>query len=210
MCIRDAYFPCNTNATYLWDSTLVAGCLEEGANHARTAVQTDPLSGYTNAILGMTLCLSGSAAEALPIAQRGVELDPESFVARWVLHQSLYFNQRFDESVAVGDAALAMSGRHPWAMATLAGTLADSGKHEDAQAIYAELLGRARRSYVQPSELALAAAAAGMRDDAIAHAHTALSTRDPARLKFSRYWPWSKPLREDPRSGEILQEAKLD
>src|SRR6266566_3338831 len=41
--------------------------------------------------------------------------------------------------------------------------------------IYAELLARARRSYIQPSELAIAAAAAGMLDDAIAHAQRPLA-----------------------------------
>jgi tetratricopeptide (TPR) repeat protein len=140
-----------------------------------------------------------------------VELDPESFVARWVLHQALYFSQRFEEAVAVGETALAMSGRHPWAMATLATTFAAWGRPDDAHAIYAELLARARRSYVQPCELAITASAAGMRDDAIAHAHTAVRIRDPlALLKFSKYWPWSLRLRDDPRLQEILSDVRLD
>jgi len=190
---------------------LTAGCLEEGAKQARLAMETDPLSGYTNAILGMTLCLSGSVAEALPISQRGAELDSDSFVARWVFHQALYFSKRFDEAVAVGEAALAMSGRHPWAMATLATTLADWGRCGEAQAIYAELLARSQRSYVQPGELAIAAAAAGRRDDALGHARVSIDARDPvAWLKFSKYWPWSRRLREDPRFREILSEIHLD
>jgi serine/threonine protein kinase len=187
------------------------GRLEEGVYHAKVATETDPLSGYANAILGMTLCLCGSAGEAVPISQRGVELDPESFVARWVLHQALYFSQRFEEAVAVGETALAMSGRHPWAMATLATTFAAWGRPDDAHAIYAELSARARRSYVQPCELAITAAAAGMRDDAIAHAHTAVRIRDPmAPIKFSKYWPWSLRLRDDPRFQEILSDGRLD
>jgi TolB-like protein len=190
---------------------LTAGCLEEGAKQARLAMETDPLSGYSNAILGMTLCLSGSVAEALPISQRGAELDSDSFVARWVFHQALHFSKRFDEAVAVGEAALSMSGRHPWAMATLATTLADWGRCEEAQAIYAELLARSQRSFVQPGELAIAAAAAGRRDDALGHARTSIEIRDPAAwIKFSKYWPWSRRLREDPRFREILSEINLD
>jgi TolB-like protein/Flp pilus assembly protein TadD len=186
---------------------LAAGRLEEGVSHARLAVNADPLSGYANTILGMTVCLSGAIDEGLQISKRAVELDPESFVARWVLHQALYFSQRFEEAVVVGETALAMSGRHPWAMATLASTLATWGRREDAQAVYAELVARAKRNYVQPSELAIAASAAGMRDEAIAHAHAAVSTRDPGRLKFSKYWPWSLRLREDPRFQELISEV---
>lgn len=186
---------------------LAAGRLEEGVSHAKLAVNADPLSGYANTILGMTVCLSGAIDEGLQISKRAVELDPESFVARWVLHQALYFSQRFEEAVVVGETALAMSGRHPWAMATLASTLATWGRREDAQAVYAELVARAKRNYVQPSELAIAASAAGMRDEAIAHAHAAVSTRDPGRLKFSKYWPWSLRLRQDPRFQELISEV---
>jgi hypothetical protein len=34
LCIRDAYFPCNTNTIYLWDSTL--------AHHHKTGVILNP------------------------------------------------------------------------------------------------------------------------------------------------------------------------
>ena len=50
---------------------LAAGRVEEGVSHARMAMETDPLSGYTNAILGMTLCLCGSAAEGVAISAWG-------------------------------------------------------------------------------------------------------------------------------------------
>lgn len=190
---------------------LTDGRFEEGIMHARLAVETDPLSGYANAVLGLTQCVSGAAREALQSSRRGVELDPDSFIARWILHITLHFSERFEEAVAVGEAALAMSGRHPWAMSTLATTFAEWGKPEEALAIYAEMTARARRSFVQPGELALAAAAAGLRDEAIAHAHEAARIRDPfSRIKFAKYWPYSSRLREDPRLQEILLKVGLD
>ena len=184
---------------------LTAGRLQEGVSHARLAVESDPLSGYANAVLGLNLCVAGSAREALQFSRRGVELDPESFIARWILHITLHLSEQFEEAVAVGEAALAMSGRHPWAMATLAATLADWGKHQDARAIYAELVARSQRSYVQPCELAITAAAAEMRDEAMVHACTAVQIRDPfCRIKFPSYWPYSRRLHCDPRFREIL------
>jgi hypothetical protein len=140
-----------------------------------------------------------------------VELDPDSFIARWILHITLYFSEQFEESVSVGEAALAMSGRHPWALSTMATTFATLGKPADAEALYAEMTARARRSYVQPCELAIVAAAAGMADEAIAHAHTAVQIRDPFSLiQFSKYWPYSARLREDSRFQEIIVKLNID
>jgi len=71
-------------------------------------------------------------------------------------------SERFAESVAAAESALAISGRHPWAMAALAQGLGGWGKRADAKAVYGELMCRARRSYVPPSTLTLTALAAGM------------------------------------------------
>jgi TolB-like protein len=183
------------------------GRATEGIEHARLAVEFDPLSGYANAILGLTYSIAGRYTEAVEICERAVGLDAESFLARCSLHLVLRFSGRFEQSVAVGELALAMSGRHPWAMAALAMTFAEWGKPADAQAVYAEMMARARRCYVQPCQLAIAATAAGMQDEAIRHSREAFEIRDPfCRIHFSKYWPDSARLRADPRFHEILLE----
>jgi TolB-like protein len=187
------------------------GRATEAIEHARLAVESDPLSGYSNAMLGLTYSAAGRHTAAVEICERAVELDAESFLARCSLQWALRFSGRFEESVAVGELALAMSGRHPWAMAGLAMTFAEWGKPADAQAVYAELMARAKRGYVQPSQVAMAAAAAGMQDEAIRHTREAFEIRDPfCRLHFSKYWPDSARLRVDPRFQEILLEFGLD
>jgi adenylate cyclase len=190
---------------------LAIGRATEGIEHARLAVESDPLSGYANAILGLTCSAAGRYTEAVEICERAVGLDAESFLARFSLHWALRFSGRFEESVAVGELALAMSGRHPWAMTALAMTFAEWGKPADAQAVYAEMMARARRCYVQPCQLAIAATAAGMQDEAIRHSREAFEIRDPfCRIHFSKYWPDSARLRADPRFGEMLLEFRLD
>jgi TolB-like protein/Flp pilus assembly protein TadD len=190
---------------------IAAGRATEGIEHATLAVESDPLSGYANAILGLTYSIAGRYTEAVEICERAVELDAESFLARHSLHLVLRFSGRFEESVAVGELALAMSGRHPWAMAALAKTFDEWGKPADAQAVYAEMMARARRCYVQPTQLATAAAAAEMRDEAIRHSREAFEIRDPfCRIHFSKYWRESTRLRMDPRFHEILLEFGVD
>lgn len=127
-----------------------AGRLEEGVAEARKALDGDPLSSYANTVFGYTCCLAGRHAVAIQACERAVELDSESFIARWSHHVALHVSGRFEEAVRAGELASAMSGRHPWAMASLAVAFADWGKPADAEALYAELAARGRRSFVSP------------------------------------------------------------
>jgi hypothetical protein len=62
-----------------------------------------------------------------------------------------------------------------------------------------------RRLYVPPAQLALAAAAATRRDEAIHHARDAFEIRDPeCQFFFSRHLPYSAPLYAYPRFCEML------
>jgi tetratricopeptide (TPR) repeat protein len=187
-----------------------AGRLAEGIQHARLAVEADPLSGYTNTILGLTYAWGGKSPEAIPILERAVTLDPESFLARWCYHIALHLSGRFEEAVATGETALVMSGRHPWGMATLATTFADWGRAQQAESVYTEMQVRAQRYYVQPAVLAIAAAAAGRRDEAIAHVRTAFEIRDPfCQLQLSPYWPYTKRLLPDKRFHQLRAEMSV-
>ena len=187
------------------------GRLEEGVAQAEIALKSDPLSGYANAMVGMTYSVAGRYTEAVEICQRAVELDAESFLARCSLLWALHFSRRFEDAVAACNSALAIAGRHPWAMSSLALIFADWGKLADAESVYTEMMARARREYVQPCELAIAATAAGMQDEAMCHARVAFEIRDPfCRIHFSKYWPDSARLRADPRFHEILLEFGFD
>jgi len=178
--------------------------MEEGVARAKLAQESDPLSSYANTVVGFTCLSAGKHAEALQACERAVGLDPESYLGRWCYHMALHLNGRFEEAVAAGELALAMSGRHPWAMATLAATFADWGKPADSEAVYAELAARARRLYVPPSQLAIAASAAGREDEAIRHAHGAFEIRDPVTLLLSKYWPYSARLYAYLRFRELV------
>ena len=189
-----------------------AGRLEEGVAQARQALDCDPLSSYANTLFGYTCAGAGKYTAGVQACERAVELDSESFIARWAHHCTLHLSGRFEEAVRAGELALAMSGRHPWAMAHLALTFADWGKPADAEALYAELAARGRRSYVSPSWLALAAAAVGLQDETIRHAREACEIRDPMSIAvFSKWWwPWSARLRAYPRFCELLAGTGLE
>jgi hypothetical protein len=74
-------------------------------------------------------------------------------------------------------------------------TFADWGKPAEADAVYCEMLARARHEYIAPGTLALAASGAAREGDAVRHAREAFVSRDPScQFGFSRYFPASGRL----------------
>lgn len=185
---------------------LSAGRLEEGVIQAKLALEFDPLSSYANAVYSETCVVSRRYTESLDVARRAVELDPESFLAWLTVQGVLYLEGNFEESVAAGEMALAMSGRHPWSLAFLAVALSDWHGVVDAEPIYAELLARACRQHMSPAIMAVAASAAGKEDEVIHHANEALEIRDPAcAFVFSRHFvTWAERLYAHPRFREVV------
>ena len=53
------------------------------------------------------------------MAQHAVELDPETILAQLALAYILYFQGRFEDSTAIGNAALGLFGRSPLFMTFL-------------------------------------------------------------------------------------------
>jgi adenylate cyclase len=187
------------------------GRLAEGVAQAKLALESDPLSSYTHTIYSLTSGNAGKHAEAIQASRRAVELDSESYLARGSLFLVLHLGGLFEESVAVSEAALAMSGRHSWSMAVLAVVFADWGRPADADAIHAEMVARARRQYVPPALLAVSASAAGSENEAIRHAQEALEIRDPAcQIYFSRHFVYSARLYAYPRFRQLISESGFE
>ena len=125
-------------------------------------------------------------------------------MARWVVQVRYGGASRYPEAEQDGEEALAVWGRHVWAMAYLAATYGNWGKPENARALYDELKARTRRGYIQPSVFAMAALGAGLLDEAVALFRRAYEERDPWLTVLARHWPEFAPLREDPRGQEII------
>ena len=64
---------------------LAAGRLEEGISQSKLALESDPLSGYANAGVGICFFNAGMYAEALQMFERALELDSDSFLAGYLV-----------------------------------------------------------------------------------------------------------------------------
>ena len=179
----------------------IDGQFDEGVTLMTQLVEQDPLSGYNRGVHAWLLAFSGRYEEGIAEALAAVELEPESFLMHWILQSNYTLAGRYPEAVAAGHAALAVSGRHPWAMMTMGHTYADWGKRTEARTLYHELVTRADSQWVSPGVRASSAVTAGLPDDVATLITRAIEARDPfLMLSMGRF-----PLTEWPR--RVLREA---
>jgi tetratricopeptide (TPR) repeat protein len=121
----------------------------------------------------------------------------------------LHKASRFPEAEEAYRAALAVSGRHAWALGGLGVLYADWGKPVRARAVYEELRARSEQEYIQPTILAMLAAAIGESDAALKLVWRAAVERD-AYLSFAAVcWLSTAHLRAIPGYTEILERMGL-
>ena len=96
----------------------------------------------------------------------------------------------------------------PFFLAGLAHSYALAGRRSDADQVLQGLLGRARKSYVSPFDIALIYTALGEKDTAFAWLEKAVAERS-TWLVYSKWEPRLDPLRSDPRFQDLLRRIGL-
>ena len=178
------------------------GRFEEGLAEATQAVQIDPLSAFARAMQAFTY-LPVDVDRSLATALETLQMEPNSYLGYWAQLSALNLQGRFTEAAEVGESAVKLLGRSAWMLESLARTYACLGRRSESEALYMELRWRSKQEYVAPAVLALAAYAAGERDEAIRYGKEAHAIGDPT-LSVAKYWPDFADLRTDSRFGEIL------
>jgi serine/threonine-protein kinase len=172
--------------------------------------QREPLSGYIAGLLANSYSASGGDPEqAVRWSDRAVELEPNAFFSLWARQLALFRAQEWSLSIDAAETALAMSGRSPLPLPTLAIALIAKGQVEDARAVYEEMRSRSRREIFGTTGLALVAAALGEKTSAIEFAREAFRVRDPHFPIFTGVWTQSNALQALPEFQEILTAMKL-
>ena len=187
----------------------VAGREAEAREELLRLIQLDPLSAYTNVIVCCSGLSNGRISEAIDYGRRGIELDPKSYLGQWSLSIALQCDGQYEEAAVAAERALALSGRHAWALTALTSIYSAWGKPDEARAVFRELEVRGSREYIQPAMLTAAAASLQETDQAIAFAQQALDDRDPLFVLLARTWPDYNNIRADVRFQKIVSRLKL-
>lgn len=173
----------------VWGLCLQKQRWEEALDLLERGIEDDPLNGFMHSILGLVRVFARDFEEGLAAAQRGVEVDSESFWGQWSLQRAYHAVGRYDESLRQARYVLGMSARHPWALADMATTFSVMKNHDAADAVFSELVARNRIEPIQPAPMALAATSAGRLDEAISLCHRAIDERD-AHIRWAPIERW--------------------
>ena len=183
----------------------VRGRFDDAVAHTTQIVRQDPLStGYAAGVHTLALAYANRTDEAIAHGTAVIDRDASSYLALFALQQAYVLASRFAEAIDVSQLALDVSGRHQWALGTLAFAYGRGGHVRDARAVYDEMVARSSREHMQKSVVAVAAAAADLAREAVALIDEALAERDPVLINSIKYYPAYEPVRQALREAGTL------
>lgn len=182
---------------------------DEAIQHARYAMDVDPLGTLAAWGLGWTLYRAGEFDAAAKHARQSIEAEPEDAVAWLQLGASQLEQNRAKEALDSIRQATALASDHQFYLAVLSYAAARAGLVDEARTLAGRLEERSRERYVPPSEIAYAHVGLGDFDTAFQWLERAAAERD-TMLVFLDVEPVFAPLRGDRRYGELRHKAGLD
>ena len=188
----------------LWAYTRERATAAASLVEADRAMHDEPLSAWVVAMRSHLLGFIGSHGESVSEAERGLQLDPDSFFAQWNLMRAYAWAGHHERALAEAPILLTESGRHHWVLGTLAWTHGQRGDIARAGAVHEEMLGRSKHEFLSPSWLAVSAYSAGRADEAFTHLAESVQQHDPL-VVWSRCSPFHAGSRSDPRFAQITR-----
>ncbi len=189
-----------------FDLTYVRRDGQAAEREIRAAIAMDPESAYAYTSLAVVLSFDGRSVEAIPVADRAIALDSQSFYAQWARLMAAALLGHHDEVLSSARRMGERFGRNPWILMGISIAAGIAGRRDTAEAAYHEITGRASLEYVQQPVLAVTALYAGRRDEAIAHLHQAVRERDGLMAALALGWPAFAPVRGTREFDSVLQE----
>ena len=181
-----------------------AGSLELALDHARIALDHDPLSVAANVLVAVIHRCAGRHGESIAQLEQAGALFPDEFRIFYALAFSLAYAGRPIEAVEAAETASRLGTRSVFALGALGYVKARANAVDDARSILAELKDTATRQYVCPYDIALIHLALGDIADAVDWLDRAYAVRDHALL-FIKVDAGLDPLADNPHFIALAQ-----
>jgi TolB-like protein/DNA-binding winged helix-turn-helix (wHTH) protein len=179
------------------------GRSEEARAKIKRAREIEPLSPFLNAFEAWFL-IGPDPDKALDRVQFAIDLDPDFYFAHMIAAGVYKRKKMYPESIAESRLAKELSPDQTLSDVGLAGTLADTGKLDEARAILDEMLRLSESRFVPPFNIALVYNALGETDQALDWLEKGYKKRDP-RMTFLKTDGRLNNLRGDPRFQDLLR-----
>lgn len=184
------------------------GRAEEAKRELELARELDPAPAINRANVAWAYYVGREYQEAAKILSQVLEQDPDFWVAHWGLGSSYVQMKKYPEALAELERAATLSQRDPGTISSLAVAEVRAGKVAEARKLLAELLKAARRQAASGTDIAVAYAALGEREQAIAWLEKAYSTHAHDLLSLDAD-PWWDSLRGDKRFQDLRRKIGL-
>jgi TolB-like protein/Flp pilus assembly protein TadD len=181
---------------------------EPALKELKQAQLLDPLSHIVNMGLAWGLFHAGEYVKSIQQCLKTLELNPNFFVAQWVLGRNYEQQGRYSQAVAEFQKASKLSGGDPEIRALLGHTYAISGKAEKAKKIVKELEEESTRHHVSAYSIARVYVGLEEKARALEWLQTAVDQRH-FLVKFLNVDPQFNSLRSEPKFSELLHRIGL-
>lgn len=172
------------------------------------AHQLDPLSSSVSNGLGRILHFQHRFDEAVRQFQRTLEADPQYAEAYFSLGLTHIATKRYDDAIANIQRAIALSGRRPVMIASLADAYGFSGRTAEARQVFDELLAQSPQTEHSSYYLGIASVGIGDYDRAFEYFEQAFRERNGI-LIYLAVDPISEVLWKDPRFSDLVRRMGL-
>ena len=186
----------------------ILGRHSEAQDAAQCGHDLDPLSSR-GGIPALVLYHGRQYDEAIAECERGLELDPTSFLSLLVLSLSHAGKGEYDQAVQHAERGVTMSPGSDFLRALLGAVYAMAGREEAARGILTDLVERSGRSYVAPILVSWIYSNLQDRDSAFEWLDKAYDERTCTLGSGIGYAVYDG-IREDPRFGELLHKLGLN
>jgi TolB-like protein/Flp pilus assembly protein TadD len=181
---------------------------DEALEEIKLAQELDPLSLPISVGVGWHFFLTRQYHRAVEEYRKTLEMDPNFYMAHFLLGLAHEQESRFDEAIAAYQQAQALSNGHPLMIAAPGHAYAALGQRDEAQAVLDQLAQLAKRRYVSPYYIAAIYTGLCEKEQALAWLDQACESRSEG-LVWLKVDPLFDSLRADARFADLLHRVGL-
>jgi tetratricopeptide (TPR) repeat protein len=172
--------------------------------HARKAIELEPLLAHSYTTLASVYVCSGKFEEARKLSETAIELDTDSFLSYCSLSMALHALGKYEEAIKSIKLAANISRGHQYTLFILSWLYATVDNKTEAEQIFDELVARSKTEFISGLSLTVAAYYANKHDEAFEFLEQAFNEKSSLLISINGY-PFFSFIKTDSKFQPFLQ-----